>query len=107
VQHLVVIYLENHSFDNLYGEFPGADGLSNAGATERQVDASGTPFSTLPQVSGSPFPTTLPNAPFAIEDFVPANLRIPDLVHRFYHEQLQIDGGRMDSLRRSATRKAK
>jgi len=96
LQHLVVIYLENHSFDNLYGEFPGADGLSNAGATERQVDASGTPFSTLPQVSGSPFPTTLPNAPFAIEDFVAANLRIPDLVHRFYHEQLQIDGGSMD-----------
>jgi len=96
LQHLIVIYLENHSFDNLYGQFPGADGLSNAGATETQVDAGGTPFSTLPQVSGSPFPTTLPNAPFAIEDFVPANLRIPDLVHRFYHEQLQIDGGRMD-----------
>jgi len=26
LQHIVVIYLENHSFDNLYGEFPGADG---------------------------------------------------------------------------------
>jgi phospholipase C len=96
LQHLVVIYLENHSFDNLYGEFPGADGLSNAAATERQVDASGTPFSTLPQVSGSPFPTTLPNAPFPIEDYVPANMRIRDLVHRYYQEQMQIDGGRMD-----------
>src|SRR6267378_5655607 len=59
LQHLVVIYLENHSFDNLYGEFPGADGLSNAAATETQVDATGTPFATLPEVSGSPFPLTL------------------------------------------------
>lgn len=96
LQHLVVIYLENHSFDNLYGEFPGADGLSNAGPTRQQVDAGGNPFSTLPQVTGSPFPTTLANAPFPIEDYVPADMRIRDLVHRFYQEQAQIDGGRMD-----------
>jgi len=96
LQHLVVIYLENHSFDNLYGEFPGANGLNNAAATETQVDATGTPFTTLPQVSGAAFPTNLANGPFAIEDFVPANLRIRDLVHRFYHEQMQIDRGRMD-----------
>jgi phospholipase C len=96
LQHLVVIYLENHSFDNLYGEFAGADGLTNAAGTATQVDATGTPFSTLPQVSGSRFPATLPNAPFPIEDYVPANMKIRDLVHRFYHEQAQIDGGRMD-----------
>ena len=30
IDHFVVIYLENHSFDNLYGTFPGANGLSNA-----------------------------------------------------------------------------
>lgn len=96
LQHLVVIYLENHSFDNLYGEFPGADGLNHAAATATQVDASATPFVTLPQVSGSAFPTTLTNAPFPIEDYVPANVRIRDLVHRFYQEQAQIDGGKMD-----------
>src|SRR3954447_15385802 len=28
IQHLVVIYLENWSFDGLYGTFPGADGLT-------------------------------------------------------------------------------
>jgi len=32
IKHVVVIYLENHSFDNLYGQFPGADGLSDAKA---------------------------------------------------------------------------
>ncbi len=44
IQHVVVIYMENHSFDNLYGQFAGADGLSGATAAEiTQVDATGTP----------------------------------------------------------------
>ena len=30
IDNLIVIHLENHSFDNLYGLFPGADGLANA-----------------------------------------------------------------------------
>ena len=96
IQHVVVIYLENHSFDNLYGEFPGANGLANSGATSTQVDGVGNPFATLPMTGTSPFPTNLPNAPFNIEQYVPANMKIPDLVHRFYQEQQQIDGGRMD-----------
>ena len=96
LQHVVVIYLENHSFDNLYGSFPGADGLANAGAAATQTDGTGTPFTTLPQTPTSPFPTTLANGPFDITQYVPANMKIPDLVHRFYQEQSQIDGGRMD-----------
>ena len=96
LQHIVVIYLENHSFDNLYGEFPGADGLSNAAPTRTQVDASGTPFATLPMNATSPFPATLANGPFAIETYVAADQKIPDLIHRYYQEQVQIDGGRMD-----------
>ena len=45
IKHVVVIYLENHSFDNLYGQFAGADGLSNATAAQiTQVDATGTPY---------------------------------------------------------------
>jgi phospholipase C len=96
LHHLVVIYLENRSFDNLYGEFAGANGLANGGPTSTQVDGTGTPFVALPMVAGSPFPTTLPNAPFAIEPFVAATQKIPDLVHRFYQEQQQIDGGKMD-----------
>ena len=96
LHHVVVIYLENHSFDNLYGDFPGANGLANAQATMTQVDATGTPYATLPMKAGSPFPPHLPNRPFAIEDYVPATQKIPDLVHRFYQEQQQIDGGKMD-----------
>jgi phospholipase C len=96
LQHLVVIYLENHSFDNLYGEFPGANGLASAGSTAIQVDGTGTPFATLPMTATSPFPTNLANAPFNIEQYVPATQKIPDLVHRFYQEQRQINGGKMD-----------
>jgi phospholipase C len=96
LKHVVVIYLENHSFDNLYGEFPGANGLANAGAKATQVDLSGAPFTTLPTPPGGKFPATLANAPFSIEQYVPASANTPDLVHRFYHEQIQIDGGRMD-----------
>src|SRR5262245_19457527 len=78
IKHIVVIYLENHSFDNLYGSFPGANGLASASATQTQVDATATAFTTLPVTATSPFPTTLANAPFAIEDYVPATSKIPD-----------------------------
>ena len=97
LDHIVVIYLENRSFDNLYGEFAGADGLAAASGAPLQVDGSGTPFATLPTVPGmASIPTNLANAPFNIEQFVAANVATRDLVHRFYQEQVQIDDGRMD-----------
>ena len=50
VQHIVVIYLENWSFDSLYGLFPGADGLAQATSAPPQVGQDGQPYPTLPQV---------------------------------------------------------
>jgi phospholipase C len=96
LKHIVVIYLENHSFDNLYGEFPGAIGLANAGGHAAQVDLLGNPFAQLPTPPGGAFPSNLPNAPFSIEQYVPIGSNTPDLVHRYYQEQAQIDGGKMD-----------
>lgn len=96
VNHVVVIYLENHSFDNLYGEFAGAEGLSAASATSTQVDSSGTPYVTLPPPPDQRFNAPLTNMPFNIDTYVPASMLIPDLVHRYYQEQAQIDGGKMD-----------
>jgi phospholipase C len=99
LKHVILIYLENHSFDNLYGEFPGADGLANGGSRSTQVDLAGVPFATLPMPSSpafNVFPTNLANRPFSIETYVPVNANAPDLVHRFYQEQQQIDSGRMD-----------
>ncbi|HVZ39414.1 MAG TPA: alkaline phosphatase family protein [Candidatus Kapabacteria bacterium] len=97
INHVVVIYLENHSFDNLYGEFAGAEGLSNAtAANTTQIDANGAPYLYLPQSDTVNFPANLPNKPFNIDQYVPAGQKTRDLVHRFYQEQMQIDGGRMD-----------
>ena len=105
LNHIVVIFLENHSFDNLYGEFAGAEGLSSPGAAISQLDNSNSPFDTLPQpmdtgpstpVPDTRFPSDLANAPFPIEDYVAIDTAIPDLVHRFYQEQEQIDQGAMD-----------
>src|SRR4029079_15952142 len=96
INHIVVIYLENHSFDNLYGMFPGANGLSNAGSGT-QIDSAGKAFTFLPPGPGTKaFPTDLPNHYFNIDQYVPADMKIPDLIHRYYQEQAQIDGGRMD-----------
>src|SRR5262245_21818860 len=96
IGHIVVIYLENRSFDNLYGEFPGADGLANARGAPPQEDEHGAPYRVLPQVAGTPFPADLPNAPFDIGRFVPASQPTLDLVHRFYQEQVQINHGKMN-----------
>lgn len=105
INHVIVIYQENWSFDGLYGNFPGANGLANAGAAVRQVDKQGTPYTTLPQpidTTKKPpapdprFPANLPVQPFDVSRFVPADQKTGDLVHRFYQEQYQIDGGKMD-----------
>ena len=102
VEHIIVIYLENHSFDNLFGFFPDADGIATAGATKIQVDADGKPYVFLPQVDKTAgavdarFPKDLPNQPFSIDAYVPIGEATGDPIHRFFHQQAQIDGGRMD-----------
>ena len=98
VNHVVVIYMENHSFDNLYGEFAGANGISNATASNTtQVDATGTAYTVLPPIPGTPtFPTNLTNTYFNIDQYVANDVITQDVLHRYYQEQMQIDGGKMD-----------
>jgi phospholipase C len=98
VKHVVVIYMENHSFDNLYGQFPGADGLADAKKENViQLDAGGQPYAVLPPVPlRSAFPTNLPNTYFNIDQYVAADQLTPDVTHAFYQEQMQIDSGKMD-----------
>ena len=107
IEHVVVIYGENRSFDNLYGAFPGATGIAQADpASMIQLDIDGRPLAALPPVwreagntEDPAFGHSLPNAPFAI-DGAPAHLPLSvptrDLVHRFYQNIEQIDGGRND-----------
>ena len=107
----MVIYAENRSFDNLYGHFPGANGLQNVTPDMvRQLDRDGTPLKELPPVWGGLTapgvvpPVTqaqtehLPNALFAIDDPKGFNQSLAvttrDLWHRFYQNQMQINGGK-------------
>ena len=82
INHVVVIYQENWSFDSLYGRFPGANGIDNAGAAIQQVDKDGKPYATLPQplnttfspaVPDPRFPADLPVAPFDTSKYVAPN----------------------------------
>src|SRR3954468_5573510 len=88
LNHVVVIYQENWSFDSLYGKFPGANGIDNAAATTAQVDKNGEPYATLPQplnplftppVPDRRFPADLPVAPFDTSKFVGSNQQTGDL----------------------------
>ena len=105
IDHVVVIYAENRSFDNLYGLFPGANGIASATPTTwTQTDRSGTPLPTLPPVwkQGAPdtaYPPSMPNRPFRIDAppvDQPLSKATRDLVHRFYTNQDQINGGKLD-----------
>ena len=107
IEHVIVLYAENRSFDNLYGTFPGANGLANASAAQyTQVDHGGNPLPHLPPVwKGSTsdadpaFPKDLPNRPFGIDAppiNLPLSVKTRDLIHAFYRNQEQIDGGRND-----------
>src|SRR5438552_18997903 len=81
IQNIVVIYAENRSFDNLYGLFPGADGIADATLEQyTQVDYDGKPLAHLPPVwkgkdADPAFPKYLPNTPFGI-DAPPINLSL-------------------------------
>ncbi|MDE1179797.1 acid phosphatase [Paraburkholderia sp.] len=113
VKNIVVIYAENRSFDNLYGNFPNANGLQSVtAASAQQLDRDGTVLSTLPKIWGGLTATgitpavteamtdNLANATFAIDDAAGFNTALSvttrDLYHRFYENQMQIHGGKND-----------
>lgn len=139
-KNLVVIYEENHSFDNLYGSWGkvGSDHVDGIQSVP-QVAQNGTTYNCLLQndvnlTSPSPLATTctdpahgipasaFDNHVFTIDDYIqPDDTTCPkpegarsvndngflngtglpggctrDLVHRFYQEKYQIDGGKQD-----------
>ncbi|MEJ8821806.1 acid phosphatase [Variovorax humicola] len=121
IQNVVIIYAENRSFDNLYGLFPGANGVPGANPAaspaEPQKDFDGAVLPSLPPVwggvtaAGQPTVVTqaqtvgMPNRMYRIDDpagFFNTGLVVSqqtitrDLVHRFYNNQMQINGGKND-----------
>ena len=113
IDHVVVIYQENWSFDGQYGQFPGAEGFA-FGRSATQADAKGALYTALPHPLGTDgkfdtvnfiaWPDNQPVAfydllgkPFTdASDVVSAARVTGELVHAFYTEQWQIDGGRND-----------
>jgi acid phosphatase len=90
VRHVVVIYEENHSFDNLYGGWERVNGRSKAdpGHTA-QINQNGAPYGCLMQLdvnltspplpasctdtaNGVTFNSAFSNAPFNIDTYIPA-----------------------------------
>jgi phospholipase C len=103
IEHIVVIYAENRSFDHLYGLFPGAEGLAQASEGQKtQLDHDGRPLPTLPPVfvsgkASNDFPKGLSNGPFRI-DAPPVDRRmdevLPSPIHNYYQNREQINGGK-------------
>jgi acid phosphatase len=134
INHIVVIYEENHSFDNLYGGWEGVNGRASADAAHTtQVDQNAVAFGCLQQLdvnlASPPLPATctdtlhgitsaFTNTWFTIDDYIqPSDTTCPqphqefarpngwakgtgtpggctrDLVHEFYQEQYQLNGG--------------
>jgi acid phosphatase len=138
INHIVVIYEENHSFDNLYGNWEGVNGRANADAAHTlQVGQAGATYTCLKQndvnltspplpadctdtTTGTAFTSHFTNAPFSIEAYIPSTATTcpppggtfmangyrdgtgqpggctRDIVHRFYQEQYQLNGGQQN-----------
>ena len=104
IKYVIIIFQENWAFDALYGKFPGANGLANAKRENyEQIDMMGKPYPMLytciDTKINKPYPeipTNLPNAPFDLSAYIPMSKVTGDLIHQFYHEQYQINGGLMN-----------
>lgn len=122
IRYIVVIYQENWSFDSLYGLFPGANGIAQASNESlTQLDRlTGQPYTsqlgqTFDLVSGSATLTTPPQPlnggidtrfPAGFNTLVPYDIvadaglqltdKTGDIVHRYWHEQFQINHGKMN-----------
>ena len=111
ITNVVVIFAENRAFDNVYGKFPGANGIPINGTYKPQLDRDYSQLGTLPQawmgVTSAGFSPAITqamsdgiaNAPYSLESTY-AGLDYTtitrDLYHRFFENQMQIDGGDND-----------
>ena len=100
IDHIIVVYLENRSFDNFFRGFEGADTSDRPQQPYAlQRDRNGSIYEQLPMGEEGiklGFPHSVNNEPFLLDQTVPHTAIIPDMVHRFYQNQLQINGGKND-----------
>jgi len=110
IDHIIVIYQENRSFDHYFGAYqpPGGgevaglldnDGRVDARFTGLQKNAAGVPYGHLPlpwQLPGFAN-ATIDNRPFHLGPYIPAGDNVPwDPMHHFFRMFAQINHGRMD-----------
>jgi acid phosphatase len=91
IEHIVVIYEENHSFDNLYGGWEGVNGRSNADAAhttqvaqdtsaygcllQNDVNLTSPPLTVTCNDAAHGVASHFTNDPFSIETFLPPDAR--------------------------------
>ena len=102
LKNIVVLYLEGWSFESLLPKYPGVEHPDNSS----QISKEDFRFKVLPPpllapVNGSRapdtrFPANAPVAPFDLTQYYPSTSVSPPLVQRFWQEQYQINGGKMN-----------
>ncbi|TAL81549.1 MAG: phospholipase [Beijerinckiaceae bacterium] len=110
IDHIVVIYQENRSFDHYFGAYQNPNGAKvdnlldvRGNLSSRfaglQTNPAGVPYSTLPAPIDIPGfqHALLPNQPFHLAPYISAAENVPwDPSHHFFRMFAQINGGRMD-----------
>ncbi|MHB1530194.1 MAG: phospholipase C [Acidiferrobacteraceae bacterium] len=110
IDHIIVIYQENRSFDHYFGTYRHPRGLPVANLLDRegklnarfdqlQVNPAGIPYDLLPVPDDLPAfeGALLENRPFPLRPYLPADENTPwDPQHRFFRMYAQMDQGRMD-----------
>lgn len=111
IDHVVVIYQENRSFDHYFGTYRNPRGgkkvnnlLDHRGNidakfTGMQKNAEGIAYNYLPVPDDIPgfYKAVLPNKPFHLAPYIPASDNVPwDPTHNFHRMNAQADQGKMD-----------
>ncbi|WP_440855922.1 phospholipase C [Salinisphaera sp. RV14] len=110
IDHIIVIYQENRSFDHYFGTYQNpkggavanllnAEGKLDSRFTGLQKNPAGMAYQYLPVPDDIPGfqGAQLTNQPFHMAPYVPATHNVPwDPEHHFYRMYAEVDGGRMD-----------
>lgn len=105
IQHVIVLFFENQSFDSLFGTLDGVEGIPQSLALHRsQLSAQDQPISSMSWGNGGVpasitqlMPAGMTVQPFNLSDiFTTDQTPSLNLMHMFYHEQAQMNATSTD-----------
>jgi phospholipase C len=111
IEHIVVIFQENRSFDHYFGTFRPTNGQRVANLLDQESHIDQRFFGLQKNPAGIPYPTLplpvakipgflnveLPNLPFHLAPYVPAKSNVHwDPVHHFFRMMAEVNNGKMD-----------